>query len=159
MIMEKNKILIAILLILNIVFIIGAIYFLKQNTFSTIPKGYTAKEEYFDKNGFQDYTDFAKYTYSNKEIITNNKQYRKITEKDIDEIKGYFEDFYKCMDAQNRLNEYKFDINTINEGDYVLIKTKEGKEIGNSQYGKYDNYSVYLFDSETLTLYYIHNNI
>lgn len=60
---------------------------------------------------------------------------------------------------KNRLNEYKFDINTINEGDYVLIKTKEGKEIGNSQYGKYDNYSVYLFDSETLTLYYIHNNI
>lgn len=157
--MEKNKILIAILLILNIVFIIGAIYFLKQHTFSEIPKGYTIKEEYFDKNGFQDYTDFAKYTYPNKEIVTNNKQYKKITEKDINEIKGYFEDFYKCMDAQNRLNEYKFDINTINEDDYALIKTKEGKEIGNSQYGKYDNYSVYLFDSETLTLYYIHNNI
>jgi len=43
--MEKNKILIAILLILNIVFIIGAIYFLKQHTFSEIPKGYTIKEE------------------------------------------------------------------------------------------------------------------
>ena len=157
--MNVNKIKISIiLLILNIILTIVGIYFFKQNVFNEIPKGYTAKEEYFDKNGFQDYTDFAKYTYSNKEIITNNKQYRKITEKNINEIKGYFEDFYKWMDAENRLNEYKFDINIINEEDYVMIKTKEGKKVGNLQYGKYDNYSVYLFDSETLTLYYIHSN-
>ena len=38
-------------------------------------------------------------------------------------------------------------------------ETKEGKEIEDSKYGKFDDYSVYFFDAETLTLYYIHNNI
>ena len=52
-----------------------------------------------------------------------------------------------------------FDINDINEGDYVKIKTKEGQKIANGKYETYDNYSVYFFDIETLTLYYIHNNI
>ena len=63
------------------------------------------------------------------------------------------------MISQEREKEYDFDINLITEGDYVKIKTKEGKKIGNSKYGKFDDYSVYFFDVETLTLYYIHNNI
>ena len=63
------------------------------------------------------------------------------------------------MISQEREKEYDFDINLITEGDYVKIKTKEGKEIGNYKYGKFDDYSVYFFDVETLTLYYIHNNI
>lgn len=46
-----------------------------------------------------------------------------------------------------------------NEGDYARIATKEGEKIGDSKYQKYDNYSIYFFDTETLTLYYIHNNI
>ena len=52
-----------------------------------------------------------------------------------------------------------FDVNSITENDYVRIVTKEGTPIGDSIYGRFDNYSVFLFDSETLTLYYIHNNI
>ena len=44
------------------------------------------------------------------------------------------------MISQEREKEYDFDINLITEGDYVKIKTKEGKEIGNSKYGKFDDY-------------------
>ena len=50
-------------------------------------------------------------------------------------------------------------IYSISEGDYVLIETKEGKPIGDSFYGKYDNYSVYFFDTDSCVLYYLHSNI
>lgn len=123
-----------------------------------IPKGYTSKTEYYDKEGIQDHTDYAKYVYD-KIIVENDDNYIKVNEKDIENIKSYFNDFKDAMESQNRLNQYDFDINSITENDYVRIITKEGTPIGDSTYGKFDNYSVYLFDSETLTLYYIHNNI
>lgn len=123
-----------------------------------IPKGYTSKTEYYDKEGIQDHTDYAKYVYD-KIIVENDDNYIKVNENDIENIKSYFNDFKDAMESQNRLNEYDFDINSITENDYVRIVTKEGTPIGDSTYGKFDNYSIFLFDSETLTLYYIHNNI
>ena len=52
-----------------------------------IPKGYIEKEEYYDKDGFQDYTDYAKYIYSSKDIIVNDDKYFEIKEEDISNIK------------------------------------------------------------------------
>ena len=123
-----------------------------------IPKSYISKTEYYDKEGIQDHTDYAKYVYD-KIIVENDDNYIKVNENDIENIKSYFNDFKDAMESQNRLNEYDFDINSITENDYVRIITKEGTPIGDSTYGKFDNYSIFLFDSETLTLYYIHNNI
>lgn len=122
-----------------------------------IPKGYISKTEYYDKDSIQDHTDYAKYIYD-KIIVENDKDY-KLVQDDIDNVKSYFNDFKSVMESEERLNEYDFDIDSITENDYVRIITKEGTPIGDSTYGKFDNYSVYLFDSETLTLYYIHNNI
>ena len=130
-----------------------------QSKMVGIPDGYIDKEEYYDKDGFQDYTDYAKYLYDSKDVIINNKEYKKIEQDDIQNIIGYFEDFSGWVKAADRLSEFDFDINNINEGDYVKIKTKEGQKIANGKYETYDNYSVYFFDIETLTLYYIHNNI
>lgn len=124
-----------------------------------IPDGYIDKEKYYDQDGFQDYTDYAKYMYETQNIITSNKDYKKIEQDDVQDVVGYFEDFSSWMESADRLSEFDFDINDINEGDYVKIKTKEGQKIVNGKYEKYDNYSVYFFDIETLTLYYIHNNI
>lgn len=121
-----------------------------------IPKGYVKSEEYFDKEGIQDYSDYAKYIYDNEEVIINDDKYKKISEDDIENIRSYFDDFSRVIRLEGI---YDFDTSIITDGDYVRIKTKEGEEIGDSTYGKYDNYSVYFFDRETLTLYYIHNNI
>ena len=130
-----------------------------QSKMVGIPDGYIDKEEYYDKDGFQDYTDYAKYVYDSKDVIISNEDYKKLKQDDIQNIVGYFEDFSVFMESADRLSEFDFDINNINEGDYIKIKTKEGQKIGNGKYGKYDNYSVYFFDVESLTLYYIHNNI
>ena len=109
--------------------IVGIMIFITgcdKGRYVDIPKGYVKSEEYFDKEGIQDSSDYAKYIYNDEKVIEGI---------------------------------YDFDTSIITEGDYVRIETKEGEEIGDSTYGKYDNYSVYFFDRETLTLYYIHNNI
>lgn len=67
---------------------------------------------------------------------------------------NYFYNFEQ-LEKEN----YDFNCNNINEGDYYYIKTKEGEKIGDSKYDKYDNYSIYLYDIESHTLYYIHSNI
>ena len=45
-----------------------------QSKMVGIPDGYIDKEEYYDKDGFQDYTDYAKYQYDSKDVIINNKE-------------------------------------------------------------------------------------
>ena len=146
-----KKILITIILILLLTAGGGTMY-------TEIPKSYISKTEYYDKEGIQDHTDYAKYGYD-KVIVENDDNYTKVSKDDIENIKSYFNNFKDVMESLERLNEYDFDVNSITENDYVRIVTKEGTPIGDSTYGKFDNYSIFLFDSETLTLYYIHNNI
>ena len=125
-----------------------------------IPEGYTGKEKHFDPNGFQDYVDFCLYRYASEEPFRQDARYHTVTGEETGEIAGYFADFRGWMAADDRLHEYGFDPACIGAGDYVLIETREGKPIGqDGRYGKYDCYSVYFFDVESLTLYYIHANI
>jgi hypothetical protein len=69
-----------------------------QSKIVGIPDGYIDKEEYYDQDGFQDYTDYAKYMYETKDIITSNKDYKKIEQDDVQNIVGYFEDFSGIVD-------------------------------------------------------------
>ena len=124
-----------------------------------IPLGYIDKMEYFDENSFQDYTDYCVYLYDSADSFIANQNYHKITADEIDNIKSYFENFQSWMEASDRIAQYDFDENCINESDYVRIETKEGESIGTGKYGKFDNYTIYFFDCESLTLYYIHSNL
>lgn len=117
-----------------------------------IPEGYIDKDEHYQQKGFQDYTDYAKYVYSDDMVIKNNPDYKELTNEDIIKIQKYFDDTYTWLENQNRLNEFDFDNNYINEGDYIRIVDKS--EDDNNRI----NYSIYFFDVETLTLYYIHND-
>ena len=47
-----------------------------------IPKGYISKTEYYDKDGIQDHTDYAKYVYD-KVIVENDNNYTKVSTDDI----------------------------------------------------------------------------
>ncbi|MBO4330507.1 MAG: hypothetical protein J5827_00360, partial [Oscillospiraceae bacterium] len=117
---------------------------------TSIPEGYIYKEEYFQKGGFQDYTDFCKYWYKDSKPVEEDLRFRQISQFDTETISGYFNDFRSWMEVQQRLDEYEFDVSRIDAGDYVLIRTKEGEQIGNSGhlYGKYDCYSVFFFDTD-----------
>ena len=124
-----------------------------------IPEGYTSAEEYRDPQATQDHTDFCVYHYTSEEAIINASGYREISESDVESIAGYFADFRKWMEVQGRSDEYSFDPACISAGDYCLVKTLEGQPVAGGAYGKYDNYTVYFYDTETDTLYYIHSNI
>lgn len=120
---------------------------------------YTYSEVYYGKDGFQDYTDYCIYRYDSADEFINSRLYDKASENDVENIRSYFDNFKGWMEAENRLDEYSFDSDFVSLGDYYHIETKEGEPIGQGKYSKFDNYSVYLFDVETNTLYYIHNNI
>ncbi|MBQ2909677.1 MAG: hypothetical protein IJE53_02605 [Bacilli bacterium] len=122
-----------------------------------IPKGYIDSYEFYEEDGFMDYDDFAFYVYESKETFVNDKNYDKVG-KNIEDVKGYFLTLANRLNDDDRLGDFIFDYEIIDENDYVRIKTSEGEPIGDREYGKYDNYDVYFFDVESLTLYYIHSN-
>lgn len=123
-----------------------------------VPKGYINAEEHFDTERFQDYTDYCKYYYQDKSAVEKDARYSRVSKADIAAISNYFAHF-RSSAATDVANAYDFNPDSISEGDYVLIETKEGKPIGDSFYGKYDNYSVYFFDTDSCVLYYLHSNI
>lgn len=118
-----------------------------------IPRGYIDCVEYFDENGFQDYTDYCWYQYVDTDSIKLSVQYETVTKEKIPSIKGYFDDFQGWMLTENRLDQYDFDQTCINSGDFYY----EDSEYGIN--GKYTNYNLYYFDKESAKLYFIHNNI
>ena len=117
-----------------------------------IPEGYIDKDEHYQQKGFQDYTDYAKYVYSDDMVIKNNSNYKEVTNDDIIKIQKYFDETYTWLEKENRSNEFDFDNSCINQGDYVRIIDKYENDSNTT------NYSIYFFDIETLTLYYVHSN-
>ncbi len=118
-----------------------------------IPAGFVRKEEHFDPDGFQDYVDYCKYWYPNAESLQKDGRWHPVSEEEIEEIRGYFENFRGWMELAGRLDEYDFDPSCIGAGDYVRIET------GSNHWSQYDDYTLYFFDAETGILYYIHSNI
>lgn len=116
---------------------------------------YTGKS-FFTSGGFQDYTDYAKYTYDSITVqdFEASEFFRTVTFADVEEILLYidnFEEWVQITGGKLQAN-YDFDKSVVSQGDFFYIKTKD-------TYGKYDDYTVYYFDVDVLTLYYFHNNI
>ena len=109
-------------------------------------------------DGFQDYTDYCKYYYSQQDDVLdkleNNKYFRKVTADDLAEINGYFDDFEGWLNYVDYKDKYDFQRNCIDAEDYLYIENDETMDER-----KYWNYDVYLFDVQTKTLFFIHNNI
>lgn len=125
-----------------------------------ILQGYKSSDEHFDPDGFQDYVDYCKYYY-NEEFdrnFKNNEMYSEIQNEDIENIISYFDDFKGWMKIEQRMDEYDFDNSIITAGDYYHLDTKEG-DFGDPDINKFVDYSLYFYDIESHTLYYIHSNI
>ena len=118
-----------------------------------LPQGYVHMEEHFQKNGFQDYTDYCKYYYNDATVIESDERFSKITLSDVDEVKGFFKDTQNIMESEGRMDEFDFNESCISEGDYVYII--EDTDVSKQ---KYYNYDVFLFDTDSDTLYFIHSN-
>ena len=127
----------------------------KDSVLSSLPD-YESKE-FYSCNGFQDTTDYAKYTYRVSEsIFTNSPYFRKVTREDIPRLLSYIENFEgwteSCSDFPRE--NYDFDPATVAPGDYFYILNRYEEPDR-----EFWDYNVYYFDPETQTLYYFHNNI
>ena len=113
-------------------------------------------KEYYTCGGFQDYTDYAKYTYRITDADFNgNPYFQPVTAETIPRLLTYLEDFEEWVTCPDfPAGAYDFDKSLIKEGDYFCIVnqyTEPEREFA--------NYNVYYFSLETQTLYYFHNNI
>lgn len=121
------------------------------------------KEEYFTSGGFQDFTDYAKYSFANVNI-EENEYLKKIEYADFEVINKCLEDFETWIETikdSEPTNEvvvnYDFDNKIIDIEDYFYLELEE--YIWSDGNTLLENYNVYLFDVQTNVLYYFHNNI
>ena len=127
------------------------------------------KEEYYSSGGFQDYTDYGKYYYSEVPNFEGNEYFAPVCASDIEVLYGYIDNFDNWIKAiaagassENEkalVKNYDLDRAVITESDYFYIYDRMGEPIGESQYEQYEDYDVYIFDVESCILYFFHNNI
>ena len=128
-----------------------------ESKYDIIPDGYISSETYNDPDGFRDYTDYHKYFYDSSEKFEDNKNFSEVTVEEIENIKSYCDNFRDWMQALDRLDEFDFDESSITAGDYVRIVTDDADD-NVDELAKFDNYTLYFFDTQSLTLYYFHNS-
>ena len=148
--MKKSKIILSILLIILLMFIILFFDNLLKDT--NIIKGYFKSEEYGDKYGFQHYLEYYKYYYNTAKDSDFDKLYCKVNNTDINEIKLYCNDYKERMNKQNRLDEYDFNDNIIDENDYFILFDKSNRNFG-KRYEKFYYYTLYFYDIGSHILY------
>ena len=134
---------------------IGVFLAPKDSVLESLPRYET--KEYFSSGGFQDYTDYAKYTYRVSESeLAENEYLRPVTQGDIPTILAYVEDFEGWVEISQDFpkESYDFDKSTIGEGDYWFLQNRyEDPEKA------FWNYDLYYFDVDASSLYYFHSNM
>ncbi len=115
-------------------------------------------KQFFSHGVSQDFTDYAKYKYECVDF-SNNAYFTMVTDIGTEDLKAYIADFERSVQAlkssepkQELAANYDFDSNIISAEDYFYI-------YDDPDYPEFGNYTVYLFDTETMMLYYFHNNV
>ena len=117
-------------------------------------------EEFYTCGGFQDYTDYAKYTYSEMDL-DGNRYFSPVTDTAMEQITAYLDNFDDAVHAHDSENEivvhYDFDRTIIDDKDAYCIVDRADE--ADALYQPLESYDVYIVDAQTNTLYYFHNNI
>lgn len=116
-----------------------------------------SEKEYYSSGGFQDTTDYAKYTYLiSEEDLQNNEYLLPVKSTDVPQIIAYIEDFEELLSVSHDFpsESYDFDKAIVSAGDYFYVSNRYQEPEK-----AFWNYDLYYFDLESLTLYYFHSNI
>ena len=155
-----KKCVLILTVLITVVFILSSCQMSHERVIDTLPD-YFAYFEYLDPNSFRDYTFYCKYYYKNIESSTfgGNKYFKQVTNSDISEILQFLNEYEMSVDASPEATKvYDFDKSIITAGDFFYIETLEGKKVGETEYGKFEDYDLYYFDLDEQILYYMHNN-
>ena len=112
---------------------------------------------------FQDYTDYAKY-YFTEASVEDNDYFKPITETSFTEFEELLDDYESFVEA-HRENDpehelvvhYDFDRTIIDFEDYLYIFSES--TTWSDGYSTITNYDIYFFDTQSQVLYFFHNNI
>lgn len=112
----------------------------------------------YTSGGFQDYTDFAKYTFSGVDL-EDNPYFASVSEEDRDTLLLFIDDFEGWIETIRRRDpdnevvvNYAFDRSIIDTEDCFYIYEDE-------DYPEFGCYDVWFLDVQTNVLYYFHSNI
>lgn len=144
--------------VLAILIIFGIVYLIASSEPEPVESiGSYESSEFYTSGGFQDYTDYAKYLYDEADF-EGNEYFVQINSDEKEKLLTYIEDFEDWIDAVGEsapenevVKEYDFDDSLISNDDYVYISNYY-------ENNPMQNYTVYFFDTGTMTLYYFHNN-
>ena len=120
--------------------------------------GHYESGHFYTSGGFQDYTDFAVYTYAAGDL-EDSFYFSPLTEGDLETMSAFLDDFegwinaVRRSDPQNEVGvNYQFARSMMDTGDWFYIYE-------NPEYCKFGSYDIWFLDSQTNVLYYFHNNI
>ena len=127
-------------------------------------QGYSGNESYSDGDETSTQQDFSIYIYdkSYDSKFSKDENYIKVTSKNKEDITGYFQDFDTWGTTSSFSDNYNFKTDMITDGDYYCIADEKVNisSVGQRKAVKiYHEYSVYYYDTESHTLYYIHNDL
>lgn len=144
-----------VLLLVGSVWLLGLLFVPKDSILNSLPD-YKSKA-FYTCGGFQDHTDYAKYTYPiNETALIRNPYFLSVTDEVIPDILSYIENFQGWVEICHDFpkEEYDFDTAMVEAGDYFYLHTKYEESDK-----KYWNYDLYYFDLDSGILYYFHNNL
>lgn len=121
--------------------------------------GEYSHKEYYSEDAVQDLTIYAKYHFTSPQL-TDNVYFEKIPAESIANIKRCIVDFEELLaepDPNSKVApHYDFDQSIIDTDDYYYLHMEEATRNDCTFLVRYD---IYFFDTQTNTLYYIHDNI
>ena len=158
----KQKVLIPVLITAGVLVClylwILLLRFLENPALASLPR-YQSEKGYIS-DGFQDYTIYQEYHYTNSEKMKRSLEqsllFEKVEEDDVEVIEGYLYDFKGWLSTTDFENECKFDSGCIDTSDYWYLINKRENDGDEHRYYDYD---LYYYDAGTMTMYMIHNNI
>ncbi len=114
----------------------------------------------YESDDSTDYVNYTKYVFDDSITgkLGDSSYLRRVLKNDIDEITEHIEDFEKWIEKKNYAG-YDFKKESIDDSDYCYIENNETFDGYSNLPEKLSAYSVYLFDSQSKTLYYFHYNI
>ena len=146
---------IGLLFFLSSLFLLFEAIIPKDVILESLPK--YSEKEYYSSGGFQDTTDYAKYTYHiSEEDLQKNAYLLQVETTNVPEIIAYIEDFEEWVSISQNFpqDSYDFDKAIVATGDYFYVSNRYQEPEK-----AFWNYDLYYFDLESLTLYYFHSNI
>lgn len=113
--------------------------------------------EYYSYGALGDYTDFGifHFDFPIAEHIAENLYFSQVGQ-DRDVILQYLENYEKWVETVTKYEDptfsehYTYDITMLDSEDWYFLDSK---------YENTDNYDLFLFDTQTNTLYFFHSNI